>query len=102
MTKSGNRFLSLNHATMLERDDKKWEPVFVPKSRDNKNLERTFYAIKCHPALVPPVVSKARTRALTLICLETVIGRGRPQTGSSRESHRPARLLAWRVNRRAD
>ncbi len=35
----------------LERDDKKWEPVFVPKSRDNKNLERTFDSIKCHPAL---------------------------------------------------
>ncbi len=31
----------------LERDDKKWEPVFVPKSHDNKNLERTFDSIKC-------------------------------------------------------
>ena len=51
MTKSGNRFLFLNHATTLERDNKKWEPVFVPKSRDNKNLERTFGSIKCHPAL---------------------------------------------------
>ncbi len=35
----------------LERDDKKWEPVFVPKSRDNKNLERAFNSIKYHPAL---------------------------------------------------
>ena len=33
-----------------ERDDKKWAPALVPKSRDNKNLERTFDSIKCHPA----------------------------------------------------
>ncbi len=37
-------------AVILERNDKKWEPVFVAKSRDNKNLERTFDSIKCHPA----------------------------------------------------
>ncbi len=34
----------------LERDDKKWEPAVVPKSRGYKNLERTFDSIKSHPA----------------------------------------------------
>ena len=41
-----------SYAQVLERDVKKWEPVFDPKSRDNKNLERAFDSIKCHPALI--------------------------------------------------
>ena len=40
---------------LLERDDKKWEPVFVSKSRDNKNLGQTFDSIKYHPDLGRPV-----------------------------------------------
>ena len=46
-----NRHSISGQSMILERDDKKWEPVFVPKSRDNKNLERTFDSIKCHSAL---------------------------------------------------
>ena len=38
-----------NYAQVLERDVKKWEPVFDPKSRDNKNLERAFDSIKMSP-----------------------------------------------------
>ena len=35
----------------LERDDKKWEPVFVNKSRDNKELDHDNDSIKCHHGL---------------------------------------------------
>ncbi len=36
----------------LERDDKKWEPVFVKRSRDNKSLEHDDGSSKRHHALV--------------------------------------------------
>jgi hypothetical protein len=42
----------LDENRYLERDAKKWEPVFVIKFRDNKNLERTFDPIKCHRGLI--------------------------------------------------
>ncbi len=48
-----NRHSISGQSMIFERYDKKWEPVFVPKSRDNKNLKRTFDSIKCHPALEP-------------------------------------------------
>ena len=35
----------------LECDDKKWEPVFVKKSHENKESRAGFDSIKSHPAL---------------------------------------------------
>jgi len=36
----------------LECDDKKWKPVFVKKSHENKEFGAGFDSIKNHPALV--------------------------------------------------